>query len=284
MHYVRSKVMHLPANARASATRRRPRVAALHAEGMTDQQIADVLGTQRSVVWQARTKLGLPVNRAERAPQGRRTLHDDRVRELHAEGLTDAQISERAGISKAWAAELRRTLGLQPNRRVKPRPAPAPPRGLQPHGTNACWARGCRCRECVEAHKAYHRDYAKRRREEGAHEYHGTVYGYQLGCRGRACTATPTCTDAMLEQDRARRRAAGVPAKDFVDAAPVRAHVQDLHAAGLTYEQVAEAAGVPFAAVKSLMFSRGAGRPRVEQLLAERATAILAVPVRKAVA
>lgn len=284
VHYVRSKVLHLPANARASATRRKARVAALHAEGMTDQQIADILGTQRSVVWQVRTRLGLPVNSAERAPQERRSVHDDRVRELHAQGLTDAQIGERAGISKAWAAELRRALGLHPNRRVKPRPAPAPTRVLQPHGTNACWARGCRRPECVEAHREYHREYRNRRAAEGAEEYHGTAYGYQLGCRGRACAATPTCTEAMLEQERARRRAAGVPAKDLVDAAPVRAHVQDLHAAGMTYQQVAEAAGVPFTAVKSLMFSRGAGRPRVEQMLAERAAAILAVSVRKAVA
>ena len=53
---------------------------------------------------------------------------------------------------------------------------------------------------------------------------------------------------------------------------------QGLIAAGMTSAGVAQAAGVPWAAVKSLLFSRGVGRPPVSELLAGNAAAILAVP------
>lgn len=124
------------------------------------------------------------------------------------------------------------------------------------------------------------REYGKRRRAEGAGDYHGTAYGYQLGCRARSeCPADTTCTDAMLEAERVRRRTAGIPAKELVDAGPVRAHVQDLRAAGMTVDRVADAADVPRATIKALLFSRGVGRPPVETLLAERAVQVLAVPI-----
>lgn len=34
-----------------------------------------------------------------------------------------------------------------------------------PHGTNACYSSGCRRPECLEAHRAYMRDYMRTRRE-----------------------------------------------------------------------------------------------------------------------
>lgn len=33
-----------------------------------------------------------------------------------------------------------------------------------PHGTNACYSRGCRRPECIEAHRAYMRGYMRDRR------------------------------------------------------------------------------------------------------------------------
>lgn len=262
---------------------RRERVRALHGEGKTDQQIADELGSSRTAIAATRRKLGLPVNAAERRRTERirrqpRIDHTADVVRLHTEGMTERQIAKDIGCSQTTVNRIRRGLGLPVNR---PRRAPRPdPATLQPHGTNACYARGCRLPECVEAHKAYHREYAKRRKAEGPREYHGTAYGYQLGCRSRSdCPAATSCTDAMLEADRARRRAAGIPAKELVDAAPVREHVRDLNNAGMPFQQVADAAGVPFASVKSLMFSRGKDRPRVDSLLAERATALLSVPI-----
>lgn len=36
---------------------------------------------------------------------------------------------------------------------------------VAPHGTNACYSRGCRRAECVEAHRLYMRDYMRNRRQ-----------------------------------------------------------------------------------------------------------------------
>lgn len=259
----------------------------LHAEGLSDVAIARELGVRvESVHYVRNRQLQLPRNvraRAARVPSARE-LRNARVVELHAAGKTDGEIAVELGIKRAAANQIRRRLGLKVNpepaavRTVTPRRARAPRREVAGCGTNASYARGCRCDACCEARRTYHREYVKRRREEGAKEYHGTAYGYQLGCRARsACPATPSCSDASLAAERARRRTAGIPPKELVDATPVRAHVLDLNSSGLTYQHIAEAAGVPFSAVKSLMFRRGAERPRAEQLLAERAAAILAV-------
>ena len=120
---------------------------------------------------------------------------------------------------------LRRRAGVAANRAPRTR---WDAEQLQPHGTNACYARGCRQPECIEAHKQYHRDYVKRRRAEGARAHHGTAYGYQLGCHDRTrCPATPSCADASLAAEAARRRAAGIPPKELIDATPAQAHIRD---------------------------------------------------------
>lgn len=90
--------------------------------------------------------------------------------------------------------------------------APREPKPLT-HGTNAGYARGCRCEPCHEAHKTYHRDYAAMRRKVGAEGAHGTPYGYQLGCRRAGCPGGPdglTCADASLAEEKRRRREKGV--------------------------------------------------------------------------
>lgn len=282
--YVRKQVLKLPANRQTAAgsliRARAERITELHAQGMTDDQIAADLGSTRATVWKAREKLALDRNPAPR-PAGKPSKHLPDVARLHGEGLTDKQIGERLGIVKQYAAKLRRDLHLPAHHPVRPvaprKQRVSKPREVQPHGTNACWARGCRRDECIEAHRQYHRDYVAGRRAEGAREYHGTAYGYQLGCRGRSCPAEVSCTDAMLEAERARRRAAGIPAKEFVPAAPVQAHIADLTHAGVSIEQIAERSGLTFAIIRKMIHSHGKDRGVVREVLAERAAAVLAV-------
>lgn len=259
-------------------TARNVEIARMVAEGASDAEIAERLGTTRQAVSQARRKQGILRDTTPRAPRARRAKvdHTEEITRLHAEGLTDREIADTIGLAQTTVSRIRRELKLPA---LTTLPWRRDPSELAGHGTNASFARGCRCDECREANREYMRAYRERRRAAGPGEYHGTAYGYQMGCRGTGCPSRPSCTHMMLEQDRARRRAAGVPAKELVDAGPVRAHVRDLHAAGMTYQRVAEAAGVPFTTVKSLMFSRGVDRPRVEQLLASRAAEILAVPI-----
>lgn len=256
------------------------RLRALHDAGFTDQQIADELDTTSSAVAQTRRRLGLRVNRvhverAPRAPRAARADYRPRIVELHGEGLTDRQIAERLELSLARTATLRRELSLPANRGASRRRV-----DVQPHGTNACYARGCRRPECIEAHREYHRAYVRRRRQEGAREYHGTAYGYQLGCHDRAtCPSTPSCADASLAAEEARRRAAGIEPKVLVDATPAQAHIRDLIHAGMRVDDIAAASGLTFAIVRKMIHSRGKGRGIVSTVLAERASAILAVPM-----
>lgn len=261
-------------------TIRRERIAELHAKGLTDNEIANELDITRMAVSQVRNRLGLAVHPDSRAGQkfGPRASvqHRTDLKRLHSEGMTDREISTALGVSISYVGDLRRQEGLTANRSAASKWDGVEKLG---HGTNACYTRGCRCADCIEAHQDYMRAYRARRREAGAGENHGTAYGYQLGCRGKSCPSTPTCTDAMLEQDRARRRSAGIPEKTLVDAEPVRTHLRDLKAAGMTGERIAEAAGVPHSTVKTVLHSRGAGRGPVESMLADRAAALLNVAI-----
>lgn len=259
-------------------TARNAEIARLAGEGLSDAEIAERVGVTRQAVSQARRKQGILRDTAPRTPRVPRVKvdHTEEITRLHADGLTDREIADTIGLAQTTVSRMRRELKLPA---LTTLPWRRDPSELAGHGTNASYARGCRCDDCREANREYMRAYRERRRAAGPGEYHGTAYGYQMGCRGTGCPKRPSCTHMMLEQDRARRRAAGIPAKELVDAEPARAHVRDLHAAGMTYQRVAEAAGVPFTSVKSLMFSRGVDRPRVEQLLASRAAAILVIPI-----
>lgn len=265
----------------SARTLRAEKVRTLHAEGLTDRQLGDVLGVTTAAACQIRRRLGLDVNREDRsrwaASVASRVDRRPEVARLHSEGLTDAAIADALSLSETRIGDLRRDLGLKAN---GTRGSKWDGATLAGHGTNAAYARGCRCEPCAEAHREYHREYTKRRRAEGAKEHHGTAYGYQLGCRARsACPGEITCTDAMLAQERERRRAAGVPSKELVDAAPMQSHVADLIRCGMSIPQIAEAAGVELAAVRKMIHSRGVGRGVVRQVLAERAASILAVPI-----
>lgn len=167
----------------------------------------------------------------------------------------------------------------EPKRRArKPKPAPKP-RVVQGHGTNASYARGCRCDDCREANRAYGRAYIARRRAAGVDEgKHGTAYGYQLGCRSN-CPVTPTCSDAALAAENRRRRDQGIEARDLVDAGPVQAHVRMLRQS-MSWASIARRAGVPAASVRRLVDGRDDGDRRGEipaQTERDKAERLLAV-------
>jgi hypothetical protein len=147
--------------------------------------------------------------------------------------------------------------------RLRRAPRVTQPRQLQPHGTNACRARGCDRPECIEAGREYHRRWMRQRRAEGIPlEHHGTAYGYQLGCKDReTCPAEISCADASLAEERRRRREAGIAEQAArVPAEPVREHVRQLMAGGMTVLGIAEKAGVSKTGVKILLYGRSGAR------------------------
>jgi len=83
----------------------------LHADGLTDREIAVELGVSRQGVWVARTALRLKAHRRWRR------FADAQLRVLHARGLTDGQIGRRLGVTKQTVGKRRQKLGLPPNPR-----------------------------------------------------------------------------------------------------------------------------------------------------------------------
>lgn len=161
-------------------------------------------------------------------------------------------------------------------------PRASQPRQLQPHGTNACRARGCDRPECIEAGRKYHRQWmANRKAQSIPLEHHGTAYGYQLGCKDREqCPAEISCADASLAEERRRRREAGIaPQAPRVPADPVRRHVRQLMASGMTVLEIADQAQASKTGVKVLLYGRSGARkgelPReIEAAKAQRLLAL----------
>lgn len=262
-------------------------IARLYAGGLRDSAIADELGVSRGYVATVRSHLGLRAHPRERTGRvyGQRVDRRPDVAAAHAEGLTDRLIAVRLGISHSEVGRLRRELGLKAHSSGRTGGRAA----THGHGTNACYARGCRRDECVEAHRQYHRDYDSRRRAAGIAngipmDHHGTAYGYQLGCRLRKnCPGDISCTEAMLEQDRARRRANGVEAQaPRVPAEPVRAHVRSLLDGGRSVLAIADEAGVSRSGLKTLLYGRSGARKGEypENIEAEKAQRLLALGVQ----
>lgn len=169
------------------------------------------------------------------------------------------------------------------------------PRQLQPHGTNACRARGCDRPECIEAGREYHRQWmANRKAQSIPAEHHGTAYGYQLGCKDRdQCPAEISCADASLAEERRRRREAGIAAQaPRVPADPVRRHVRQLMASGMTVLEIADRAQASKTGVKVLLYGRSGARKgelpgeieaaKAQRLLALQPTASAAQLARSA--
>jgi DNA-binding CsgD family transcriptional regulator len=240
-------------------------VARLHAEGLRDIEIAERLELNVNYVGNLRRGQGLPLipapqRESTRRRYGKRRDRRPDVAAAHADGLTDREIGERLGMSPSEVGRLRRELGLASHR---PAPRRRNPADLLPHGTNASYARGCRCDACHQAQREYYREWARKKRAQGIPaEHHGTPYGYQLGCRSRkACPAETTCTDASLAEERRRRREAGIPAApDRADAAPVRAHVRALIDSGRSVLWIAQEADVSLSGIKTLIYGRSGAR------------------------
>lgn len=262
---------------------RRADVARLHAQGLRDDAIATELGLTDAYVGNIRRHLGLPAHRIQRPrrpqPERRRVDRRPDVARLHSQGLTDKQIAEQIGVTHLEVGRLRRDLGLTAHRPPAWRRAPEQ---LRPHGTHASYARGCRCDDCKTANREYFREWKQKRRAHGVPaEHHGTPYGYQLGCRKRSeCPADTSCTDAMLAEERRRRREAGIPEQaPRVAAEPVRAHVRALLDHGMSVHTVAHTAGVSLSGVKTLLYGRSGERKGEypEHIEASKAARLLAI-------
>jgi len=189
------------------------------------------------------------------------------VARLHAQRMTDAAIAAELGITRNYVCTLRKEQGLEVHRAPRARRASSPralrepkPREVLGHGTNASYARGCRCDDCREAAAAYKKEWTEQRKRSAEAipaENHGTPYGYQLGCRSRTdCPAEISCIDASLAEERRRRREAA----PRVDAEPVRQHVRALMAAGMAVLTIADVAGVSKTGLKVLLYGRSGER------------------------
>lgn len=75
------------------------------------------------------------------------------------------------------------------------------------------------------------------------------------------------------------------PAKGpLVNAEPVRRHVRNLMSAGISVQRIAEHAGISFATVSGLLYTRGPGRGRAEKIRLVNAQRILSVRAENIVA
>lgn len=202
-------------------------------------------------------------------------------RSIEREAARTERATERAQDREAKAEERRIAVAARrAERELLRTPKPIT------HGTNAGFARGCTCGRCGDAHRAYHREYAARRRSESiAAENHGTPYGYQLGCMNRSqCPAEPTCADASLAEERRRRREQGIPERELVPAGPVRAHIVELHKL-MPYTRIGTLAGIASKDIRRLVTGRDDG-PRKGELAQHtdrtKAESIMAVIGRQA--
>ena len=109
-----------------------------------------------------------------------------------------------------------------------------------------------------------------------ARHLHGTRTAYVRDrCRCPGCTAANTAVSNRLRRERAYGRW-----KPFVDAAPSRAHIASLRAAGIGVDQIAKLAGLSPGHLRGLVYPSGNGRPPFPKIRRETAKRILTVPVR----
>jgi hypothetical protein len=194
----------------------------------------------------------------------------------------------RAAEKEARAEQRAKERAKEREQRRAERAAARKPRELKPHGTPASFARGCRCDECVEGNRAYHREYGRRRaagagKVRGGAEKHGTAFGFRNGCKtSEQCPSTPSCAEVMRDYDRKRARAAGRPERVLVDADEVRAHIRSLNAAGMPLLEIAARAGVSKSVLKNMLYGRSpaAGRDGSPSRFVKRETAAALLSVQ----
>jgi hypothetical protein len=109
---------------------------------------------------------------------------------------------------------------------------------------------------------------------------HGTRLAYILDrCRCLPCAAANSTYE--LRRTRLKAYGRGTPS-GWVDAAPVRAHVEQLCATGMGYKTVARAAGVASSSVGRLLWGRrredGRQEPPARRISPDAARRLLAVP------
>jgi len=100
----------------------------LHAQKLTDGEIAERMGLAQRTVAKRRVEWGLPHNftgpRAQDAArQGGRpamSIDEEQLRSLHAQGLPNSRIAEQMGIHHDAIGDAMRRLGLESNYRNRP--------------------------------------------------------------------------------------------------------------------------------------------------------------------
>lgn len=101
---------------------------------------------------------------------------------------------------------------------------------------------------------------------------HGTL----SGAKHHGCKCLPCSAASAAWQAKRHRQVAYGTWQPFVDAEPTRRHIEHLHSRGMTWEQIADAAGVRESDLDRIRMSIG-GRPRTERIRPERERQILAV-------
>ncbi len=84
----------------------------LHAEGMTNKEIANVLGFSQDIARKIRCNLGLPSLAKGRKPVVAEVIDNDELKKLYAKGLSDKEIGSVFGVNEKTVFKKRQSLGL----------------------------------------------------------------------------------------------------------------------------------------------------------------------------
>lgn len=84
----------------------------LHAEGMTNKEIANVLGLSQDIARKIRCNLGLPSPAKGRKPVVTEVIDNDELKKLYAKGLSDKEIGSVFGVNEKTVFKNRQILGL----------------------------------------------------------------------------------------------------------------------------------------------------------------------------
>lgn len=142
------------------------RVRSLFGGGATDDEIADALGVSARTAKRVRGVLGL-----RRAASPSRVVHDAQIRDLHARGLTYAEISSETGLTHRSVQERAYRMGLRAHRRRAPEPEPLPEPEPPPEDLNtvieALWREGRSDKEIALVVGISHQAVRRRRQRRG---------------------------------------------------------------------------------------------------------------------
>lgn len=115
-------------------------------------------------------------------------LNVDEFKANVTSGASDVQLAKLYGVAEKTISRWRDQLGLASHWRPK----------LAPCGTQAAYARGCRCVDCTRANRDAHRVAISKMKDKGLapdDERHGTATSYsQWGCRCDRCKSAWAAT------------------------------------------------------------------------------------------